>query len=76
MDRRALGVLAVVLGILAVLLALLADTVGIGAKEQTFGWKQVLLLLVGVALAIGGLVAVFRPPGEGRGPAPGPPSET
>ncbi len=71
-----MGALAIVVGVLAVLLALLADTVGIGAKEQTFGWKQVALLLVGLGLAVGGLIAVVRPPGEPGDQAPRPPTES
>jgi hypothetical protein len=71
-----MGTVAVVLGVIAVLLALLADTLGIGGQEGTFGWKQVALLAVGVALVVGGLLLVLRAPREERGDTPRPSSET
>lgn len=75
MQIRQIGALAIALGALAIALALLADSIGIGGNEDKFGWKQVTLLVVGIALAIGGVVALVRGPGEESGDAPGPPSE-
>jgi hypothetical protein len=75
-ERKLMGMVAVVLGVIAVLLALLADTLGIGGQEGTFGWKQVALLAVGVALAVGGLLVVLWARGQERGDTPRPSSET
>ncbi len=44
-----------VVGIAAILVAVLADSLGIGGQEDTFGWKQVALLVIGVVLAGAGL---------------------
>ena len=71
-----MGILAIVGGVIAIALALLADTIGIGAKEGTMGWKQVALLVVGAALVIGGLFSAMRGPREPERPADGPPTGT
>jgi hypothetical protein len=46
------------LGVLAVLIALLSEPLGI--SHGSFGAKHVLLLVVGVALIVGGLVVQRR----------------
>jgi hypothetical protein len=76
MQWRQIGALAVVLGVIAILLALLADTLGIGGNEDSFGWKQVTLLVVGVVVAAGGVLAIMRAPGEQRGESVGSPPES
>ena len=68
MQSRQMAVLAVVAGVLAIALALLADTIGIGSEEDTLGWKQMALLVVGAALVVGGIVAALRGPREPGGP--------
>ena len=55
-DR--LGWLVAGLGVLAVLVALLSEPLGI--THGSFGAKHVLLLVVGVALILGGLIAQRR----------------
>ncbi len=50
-KNRPTGIIALVLGIAAILLAVLADSLGIGGQEDTFGWKQVVLLVLGVVAA-------------------------
>ncbi len=55
-DRTGLYIAAV--GALAVLIAVLANPLGISSGG--FGTKHVLLLLVGVALVVGGLVVQRR----------------
>ena len=66
MPRRQIGVLLAVVGIAAVLVAVLADPLGIGGKEDTFGWKQIVLLAVGVVFAVAGALLAWRSPGDGR----------
>ena len=56
MRRRQIGVVVAVVGVLAVLVAVLADPLGIGAKEGTFGWKQLVLLGIGLFAIIWGAV--------------------
>jgi hypothetical protein len=61
--------LIVLVGVVAALIAGLANPLGIG--EEGFGWKQGLLLLIGIVLIIGGgvIVSLFRDRpevGEGR----------
>jgi hypothetical protein len=55
-DR--LGWLVAGLGVLAMLVALLSEPLGI--THGSFGAKHVLLLVVGVALIVGGLIAQRR----------------
>jgi len=60
--------LIVVVGIVAALLGALANPLGIG--HSGFGWKQVVLLVAGIVLAVVGAVVVLRAPSSE--PAPGP----
>jgi hypothetical protein len=92
MREKQLGGLVLGLGIVAVLIATLADTVGIGAEEAEFGWKQGILLGAGIlAIVVGGLAiagvirfpeARERPPADDASGASGaatretPPGET
>ena len=41
------------LGVLMILVSALADTLGLG-REPRFGWKQGVVLVVGLALVVGG----------------------
>jgi hypothetical protein len=65
LKSRPTGTVALALGIVAILLAVLADTLGIGGQEGTFGWKQVVLLALGVIAAIVGLVILTGLAGGG-----------
>jgi hypothetical protein len=56
--RSRTGIYVAGLGLLAVLLALLANPLGISGGG--FGTKHVLLLLVGISLIVGGLIAQRR----------------
>jgi hypothetical protein len=58
----------VLVGVVAALLGALANTLGIG--HAGFGWKQGVLLAIGVLLIIGGGVLAFRSPGSGTGAPP------
>ena len=70
MSNRQIGIVVAVVGALAALLALLANPLGIG--HAGFGWKQGVLLAIGIILIIGGGIMVLRSPTDGTGP-PGPP---
>jgi peptidoglycan/LPS O-acetylase OafA/YrhL len=71
MPRKQVSILVGLLGLLAVLVAVLADSLGIGAKEGTFGWKQAVLLGVGIALLIAAAVMTLRSPGSASETPPG-----
>lgn len=54
-----IGWMSIVLGVIAVVLAALADPLGIGGQPG-FGWKQGVLLGVGLVLVIVGVVVARR----------------
>ena len=58
MNDRVIGLIMAATGALLVLVAVLADPLGIGGQEDTFGWKQWLLVVAGaIALAAGAALA-------------------
>ena len=74
MSARQTGLLIIVVGVAAALLGALANPLGIG--HEGFGWKQVVLLVAGIVLAVVGAMVVLRAPSSGAtpgtDPAPGP----
>jgi hypothetical protein len=69
MSSRQIGVLVAVVGVLAALIAALANPLGIG--DPGFGWKQGVLLAIGIFLIIaGGVVALRSPSSSGTGAPP------
>jgi hypothetical protein len=58
----------VLVGVVAALLGALANTLGIG--HAGFGWKQGVLLAIGVLLIVGGGVMALRSPNGGTGAPP------
>jgi predicted MFS family arabinose efflux permease len=67
MDRRLLAAALIVVGVALAVVSGLGDAIGIGAEEDTFGWKQVAGLVVGVALVavgVGTLIATRREPAD------------
>jgi hypothetical protein len=59
MDSRLLAAGLIVVGVLLALVSGLGDTIGIGAEEGEFGWKQVTGLVVGILLVVAGIVALI-----------------
>ena len=55
-------------GVVAALIAALANPLGIG--DPGWGWKQSVLLTVGIFLIIAGGVIALRSPGSGAGAPP------
>ncbi len=70
MSARQIGLLIVVVGVAAALFGGLADSVNVG--RAGFGWKQGVLLGVGIALAVIGAVVALRAPGSDAAPGPEP----
>ena len=66
MSARQAGMLILVVGVAAALLGALANPLGIG--HTGFGWKQVVLLVVGIVLAVVGAAVVLRAPSSGAAP--------
>lgn len=59
--------MVVLVGVVAALIAALANPLGIG--DPGFGWKQGVLLAIGILLIIAGGVMMLRSPGN-HGAAP------
>ena len=70
MSQRQIGMVVVLVGVVAALIAALADPLGIGGEEDTFGWKQGVLLAIGIVLIIGGGFMALRAPSSGTGTPP------
>lgn len=58
-QGRVLALIFILVGLLLGLVSAFADQVGLGAMGSGFGWKQLLGLVVGVILAVVGIV-LFR----------------
>ena len=58
-QGRILAIAFMIIGVLLVLASALADQVGLGAPTSTFGWKQLLGVVLGIGLIAGGVV-LFR----------------
>jgi len=54
LSAKRVGYALIAFGVLAALVAFVADPLGIGGN-QGIGWKQGLLLSVGVSVALGGV---------------------
>ena len=70
MTARQAGLLILVVGIAAALLAAFSDPLNIG--RSGLGWKQSVLLGVGIVLAVVGAVVALRAPSADAAPAPTP----
>ncbi len=67
MSRRSLGFVVTAVGVIVVAVAAFADPIGIGGAEDTFGWKQIVGVVVGAVVAVVGIILAVR----GGKPAPG-----
>jgi hypothetical protein len=72
MSARQTGLLLLIVGVAAALLGGLANPLGIG--NEGFGWKQGVLLGVGIVVAVVGAAVMMRAPTSvaAAGPEPGP----
>lgn len=59
MQRRSVGLAVAAFGIVVVVVAALADQIGIGDSDA-FGWRQVLGVVVGVVIAVSGVVMAMQ----------------
>ena len=68
MSRRSVGLAVIAIGVIVVAVAALADQIGVGGEgADTFGWKQIVGVVVGVAITVAGYITVML----GEKPAPG-----
>ena len=66
MSRRVSGLLISALGVALLAVALFADSIGIGNSED-FGWKQLLGVVAGLAIAALGYVVATAEEESGNG---------
>jgi hypothetical protein len=55
MSRRSFGFAIAAIGIVVLAVAALADQIGIGEADE-FGWKQIVGVVVGVAIVVLGII--------------------
>lgn len=55
-QGRILAIAFIAIGVILAAVSALADQIGVGAPTSTFGWKQLLGLVVGVVLVIAGII--------------------
>jgi len=59
MSRITLGFGVIAIGVIVVVVSVLADPIGIGS-EDTFGWRQIVGVIVGAGVAAIGIVMAWR----------------
>ena len=55
-QGRILAIAFIIIGVILAAASALADQIGIGAPTSSFGWKQLLGLVVGIVLVIAGII--------------------
>ncbi len=55
-QSRILAIAFIIVGALLAFVSALADQVGLGAPTSTFGWKQLLGLVLGIILIVAGII--------------------
>ena len=56
MSRRSIGFLVMGIGVVILVVAALADPLGVGGADETFGWKQIVGVVVGAIVVVAGIV--------------------
>lgn len=55
-QSRILAIAFIVVGAILAFVSALADQIGLGAPTSTFGWKQLLGLVLGIILVVAGII--------------------
>ncbi len=55
-QGRILAIAFIAIGVILAAVAALADQIGVGAPTSSFGWKQLLGLVVGIILVVAGII--------------------
>lgn len=72
MSRLLAATALIVVGLVLGTVSGLAEPLGLGDPTDTFGWKQILGLAVGVALLVAGIVMAWSQKRAPKGPTPPP----
>jgi len=56
MSKKPLAVILLLIGLVVLVLSVAADTVGLGPNPG-FGWKQIVGAVIGVLIALSGVIA-------------------
>jgi hypothetical protein len=57
---KMIGIIVIIVGIIVAGTSLLADAIGIGSKDNVFGYKQLIGLVLGIAGVTVGVVLLVR----------------
>lgn len=55
-QARMLSIVMIVVGLVLAVVSAFADQIGLGAPGSTFGWKQLLGTVIGIAILIAGVI--------------------
>jgi hypothetical protein len=55
-QGRILAIAFIVIGVILAAISALADQIGLGAPTSSFGWKQLLGLVLGIILVVAGII--------------------
>lgn len=55
-QARILSIVMIVVGLVLAVVSAFADKIGLGAPGSTFGWKQLLGTVIGIAILIAGAI--------------------
>ncbi len=55
-QGRILAIAFIAIGVILMAVSALADQIGLGAPTSTFGWKQLLGLVLGIILIVAGII--------------------
>ena len=55
-QGRLLAIAFIVVGALLALVSAFADQIGLGAPHSTFGWKQLLGVVLGIIILVAGII--------------------
>ena len=60
-QARILAIAFIIVGALLAVVSALADQIGLGAPGSTFGWKQLLGLVLGAIILVAGVILLRQP---------------
>jgi uncharacterized membrane protein YidH (DUF202 family) len=55
-QGRILAIAFIAIGVILAAISALADQIGVGAPTSSFGWKQLLGLVLGIILVVAGII--------------------
>ena len=67
MSQRNIGLVVAVIGLIVIVVFVLADVIGVGGTRDTFGYRQIIGVVVGIVLVLVGLFVSRRPGSSAAG---------